>query len=251
MFLAIALMGLACAGPASAQTATGDAPASPCRQLAHEGNAYVVCEVDLTRHALRLFWKQANGKRYGTLLNVAMKAGGRSRRMVFAMNGGMYRPDRAPLGLYVEEGYELFPANTEAGGGNFFLKPNGVFFVADGRAGVMETAPFLSQSIRPSLATQSGPMLVIDGELHPRFSAAGQSRNIRNGVGVCGEGHVAFAISTARVTFSAFARLFRDALRCPNALYLDGKISGLYAPKVLHKNVVSPMGPIIGVFDRK
>jgi len=238
--------------PAAAQDAKADTEApTACRKLTHERVGYVVCETDLRRQTIKLFWKQPNGRRYGTLLNFATKSRPREGRMLFAMNAGMYRPDRSPLGLYVENGSELAAANTNAGSGNFFLKPNGVFYIDVGQAGVVETERFLKQGRHSTLATQSGPMLVIDGKLHPAISEHGVSRNVRNGVGVRDPHRVVFAISTAPVTFGAFARLFRDRLGCANALYLDGRVSGLYAPKVLHKNVVSPVGPIIGVFERK
>jgi len=244
-FLGGALIVSANAGLAAAADAPG------CRDLVYRANTYVVCEVDLRQQRLKLFWKQANGKRYGTLWNVAFRTRGREGRMMFAMNAGMYSPERAPLGLYVENGRQLVAANTASDSGNFFLKPNGVFFVRSNRAGIAETGQYLQQRLRPDLATQSGPMLVIDGRLHPKFAEQGASRNIRNGVGVIDEHRVVFAISKKAVSFGDFARLFRDHLRCANALYLDGRISGLYAPLVLHKNVLMPMGPIIGAFGRK
>ena len=42
-------------------------------------------------------------------------------------------------------------------------------FVDGKRAGVMETRAFLRRNKRPQFATQSGPMLVINGRLHPKF----------------------------------------------------------------------------------
>ena len=43
-------------------------------------------------------------------------------------------------------------------------------------------------------------------------------------------GKVVIAISRGPVTFYDFATLFRDALGCPDALYLDGVISKVWAP---------------------
>jgi uncharacterized protein YigE (DUF2233 family) len=93
-------------------------------------------------------------------------------------------------------------------------------------------------------------MLVIDGDLHPRFLVDSDSRYVRNGVGVSADGHTAwFAISDRSVTFHEFGRLFRDGLKARNALYFDGSISRLYAPQVRRNDFGWSMGPIIGLVD--
>jgi uncharacterized protein YigE (DUF2233 family) len=131
------------------------------------------------------------------------------------------------------------------------MKPNGIFYVAAGRAGVAETQAFLKQRPQADLATQSGPMLVINGRLHPRFDRGSASLKARNGVGVRADGKVIFVISQGEVSFDAFARLFRDGLNCPNALFLDGgSASSLYAPSLnSHGNILS-LGPMLAVFER-
>jgi prepilin-type processing-associated H-X9-DG protein len=167
------------------------------------------------------------------------------------MNAGMYHEDRSPVGLYVENGKELKAANTRNGPGNFHLKPNGIFYVKGRQAGVLETGTYLKRKIRPDFATQSGPMLVINGQIHPQFSEQSTSRKIRNGVGVKGQDTVVFAISEDPVTFSTFARLFRDELGCANALFLDGSVSSLYAPSLERMDTLMPMGPIVGALRRR
>jgi uncharacterized protein YigE (DUF2233 family) len=141
------------------------------------------------------------------------------------------------------------PANTRSGAGNFHLKPNGIFYFGHGGAGVMETERFLKAGISADYATQSGPMLVINGVIHPKIEITGTSEKIRNGVGVR-DGHIViFAISDEPVTFYKFASLFRDTLACPNALFLDGSISSLYAPSLNRADRWQPMGPIVGVVE--
>ena len=121
----------------------------------------------------------------------------------------------------------------------------------DGKAGILDSAAFAKRRPRVRLATQSGPMLVIDGELHPRFSDEGPSRKYRNGVGIVDAGTVAFAISDEPVSFGAFARLFRDELGCRNALFLDGSVSALHAADLGRTDVsLKPLGPLIGVARR-
>jgi uncharacterized protein YigE (DUF2233 family) len=135
----------------------------------------------------------------------------------------MYHEDLTQVGLLVENGHAVAPLNLADGQGNFFLKPNGVFLIRkDGKAAVMETSAYAAAKPDVAFATQSGPMLVIDGRLHPRVEANGTSRHIRNGVGVRDENTIALAISHSQVSLGSFARLFRDALHCPNALFFDG-----------------------------
>jgi len=165
------------------------------------------------------------------------------------MNAGMYHEDRRPVGHYVEDGQELQRVITNAGPGNFGLLPNGVLCLRDGRADVFETRAFVEAAPACRSATQSGPMLVIDGALHPRFLKDSTSRYIRNGVGTTADGQQAvFAISDNRVTFHEFGSLFRDYLKLPNALYFDGNISRLRAPELgRNDGGFSKLGPIIGV----
>ncbi|MGK9169679.1 phosphodiester glycosidase family protein [Inquilinus limosus] len=238
--------------PAAPVTApASEAAAAPlCRPLSFEAVDYTVCEIDLRRYRLGLFWQDRNSQPYGSLyaFKRAMTAAGDPPRV--AMNAGMYHSDLSPVGLFVSGGQELHPANLADGDGNFFMKPNGVFYAGDDGAGILETEAYLRRAPAARIATQSGPMLVIDGALHPLFSEDGTSRKIRNGVGVR-DGHtVVFAISRDGVSFGSFARLFRDALGCRNALYLDGSISALSAPDGLSVGWGIRVGPILAVFDR-
>ena len=131
------------------------------------------------------------------------------------------------------------------------MKPNGVFYVAGATAGILETVSFLRQKPHTDFATQSGPLLVIDGQLHPRFSRVGGSRKYRSGVGVRDASTVVFAISGDEVSFGSIARLFRDRLKCRNALFLDGgSVPSLYSPVLQRRGNLFPLGPIVGVYER-
>lgn len=147
------------------------------------------------------------------------------------MNAGMFHPNGAPVGLFIQNGQEYEPLNTQKGRGNFYLKPNGVFFITEeGQYGVMETEAFRdslykNKEQRFQLATQSGPMLLIDGAIHPVFNEGSPNLNIRNGVGVVG-GEVIFVLSKEPINLYDFATIFKT-LGCKNALYLDGVISDM------------------------
>ncbi|MGB3316401.1 MAG: phosphodiester glycosidase family protein [Albidovulum sp.] len=225
----------------------GAALAETCRDMVFEDQSYAICDVTVGAD-LQLFLTGADDRPIGTFdrLRDQVEAGG--QRLVFAMNAGMYHSDRAPVGLYIEAGREVAPIVTAEGPGNFGLLPNGVFCIGTDSFAVVESRAFAAAPPDCAFATQSGPMLVIDGALHPRFLPDSDSRYVRNGVGVSADGQRAvFAISDARVTFHEFARLFRDGLGLPNALYFDGKVSRLYAPGIGRDDIGFPMGPMVGL----
>jgi uncharacterized protein YigE (DUF2233 family) len=216
-----------------------------CRAQSIDNADYIICEFAAT-DGIELFLNDEHGAPLGQFNRVRDALATRHRKLVFAMNAGMYHEDRSPVGLYIENGQQLKRLSTTDGPGNFSMKPNGVFFVDGAKAGVLETKEFARRRLKPKFATQSGPMLVINGRLHPRFLADATSRNRRNGVGVVGS-KVVFALAETPVTFHQFARAFRDVLKTPNALYLDGSISRLYAADIGRNDIGFTMGPIVAV----
>jgi uncharacterized protein YigE (DUF2233 family) len=232
--------------------------AQPCEVQTFEEAKFIVCTAKPGHDELRLFWKDARGEPYRRFPAIAKSLSDQGRTLTFAMNAGMYLTDFSPIGLYVENGQELRPASTKTMDGppgkvpNFYKKPNGVFFLNDAGAGILPTTDYLRRRPKARLATQSGPMLVIKNELNPIFIAGSSDRTRRSGVGVCSGGLVRFAISEDTVNFHDFARLFRDHLSCPNALFLDGgNGAGLYEPH-LGRSVMSwhgGVGPVFGLVE--
>ncbi|MDC0135625.1 phosphodiester glycosidase family protein [Sulfitobacter sp.] len=226
--------------------------AATCREETYKGVEYAICDVDVTQEVLRLFLYDDSGTRpygYFSTLNAALEDQGFA--LGFAANAGMYHDDRAPVGLYIEDGETAQKVITNAGPGNFGLLPNGVLCLRDRRADVIETLRYVEEAPECISATQSGPMLVIDGELHPRFLRDSTSRFIRNGVGTSDDGTIAsFVISNSPVTFHAFGNMFRDHLGLNQALYFDGNVSRLRAPELGRNDIgFGALGPIIGVVE--
>ncbi len=247
-FIAGGLLALAVL-PAQAHAAETHKP--PCAPFSFEEHGYTLCEAPLSRFNVRIFWKQPDGTPYSYLSSLP-KADKNGGRLAFALNGGMFHPDFRPVGLYIEEGQQMVRASRASGPGNFHLKPNGVFYAGEGEAGVLETGAFLKRKPNAQFATQSGPMLVIDGKLHPRIARASASAKTRDGVCVR-EGAALFVVSDGGVAFDTFARLFRDGLKCKNALFLDGGTApALYVPAASRSgNSFIGLGPMIAVYEKQ
>lgn len=213
------------------------------------GKRVTVCRVDVKRDRLQLFHRDENGQPFKRFPPLVKWLEERGQRLTFAMNAGMYHRDYTAVGVSVADGRELSPLNTAIGIGNFFLKPNGVFLVSERGARIVETSEYPRLKERVLLATQSGPLLVRNGRMHPAFREGSVNRLFRNGVGVPSPDVALFAISEAPVNFHEFATMFRDVLHCPDALFLDGTVSSLHAPKLKRSDFRIDLGPFIGVTE--
>jgi len=218
-----------------------------CRSLTYHDDNYTVCEFDTQKDKIELANLDTNGVPYGSFSYLQQALATKGQVLEFAMNAGMFDASLKPVGLYIENGKRLKKLNRKNGAGNFHLKPNGVFYVAGNTAGVMETEAFARSDIKPDFATQSGPMLVIDGAVHPKLSPDGTSTKIRNGVGMVDDHTVEFVISDGFVTFYDFASLFLEELNCDNALFLDGSVSSLYSRELSRNDFLARLGPLVTV----
>lgn len=245
--LLLVLLLAACKRPDPAPDVGDTAATGPCRSLMFEGQRFTVCRDPGA--VLELLSADRQSRPLRSFVALEQVLGTRAPKVRFAMNAGMFDDTGRPIGLAIAQGRTEHALNRRTdGGGNFHLQPNGVFLVeADGRAEVVTTAAF-----RPSpdlrLATQSGPMLVIGGQVNPRFAADGSSRYVRNGVGIDGDGVPVFAISDAPISFGRFARLFAGPLGCRDALYFDGSVSSLWDPANGRMDSLVPIGPMIVAF---
>jgi uncharacterized protein YigE (DUF2233 family) len=223
---------------------------SRCSAHTNYEDAFISYEADVKSQALKMYWRDENDQPFKSIgrLNAWLQL--RGEQLQFAMNGGMYNADHVPVGLFVQAQKTLTPLDTTTKAGNFYLKPNGVFYTtADGRAVVCKTEAF-THSPHIAFATQSGPMLLVDGQLHPAFTKGSANRNIRNGVGMLPNGHVLFAMSKKEISFYDFAEYFRRR-GCRNALYLDGLVSRTYLPEKNWVQTDGDFGVIIGVVEKR
>lgn len=175
-------------------------------------------------------------------------------KMTFAMNAGMYHADFSPVGLYVEKFKKIKNLNQQIGFGNFFMQPNGVVAWNESKAVIQTTQKYKENYqkhyFKAKYATQSGPMLVIDGEINSQFEPKSTSLKIRNGVGIK-DNQLYFVISKNRISFYDFAQIFKNKLGIQNALYLDGSISSAYIPQVHRNDQTFNLGPIVAYIEPK
>jgi uncharacterized protein YigE (DUF2233 family) len=220
-----------------------------CASQSYAGNSYSVCRIDLNTMRLETYNLGSTGQPIATFDALAANLKSEGKELRFAMNAGMFGTDLKPIGLYVEDGALAKKLNNRNGYGNFHLKPNGVFYVAGNKLGVTATDDYVKLGIKPDFATQSGPMLVINGSIHPKFSETGTSYKLRNGVGMVDDHTAVFVITENAVNFYALATFFRDGLKCANALFFDGSISSLYSPDLGRDDGLVPLGPMVGAVN--
>ncbi|GAA5483035.1 phosphodiester glycosidase family protein [Haloferula sargassicola] len=200
--------------------------------------------------AIRIVWQDGDGKALRTFPAAAGYLGGKGGKLVALMNGGIFEPGGVPSGLLVQEGKELRPVNRREGKGNFFLKPNGIFYVTETGAGVVKTEEWPVAG-KVAFAVQSGPLLLRAGKVHPVFRKESTSRLHRNGVGVKPDGTVVLAISDFHSpkfpNLYEFAMLFQS-LGCEDALFFDGDISRMIT-EGWEKAGGQAYGSFVGVVD--
>lgn len=249
LLLLVAMLA-ACSAEPEAKMPPANAVAGNCQQRGFEGSRFTACRYDARRQSLELAFDDEAGP-LRSFSRLRDHLGPRAGRLLFAMNAGMFDEAGRPIGLYVEGGRERHTINLRSGPGNFHMLPNGVFAAdAQGHVSIVPSTGYDPAS-HPRWATQSGPLLVIDGAFHPQISADGSSLYVRNGVGVADPNTAWFVISDEPVSFGRLARFFRDGLGCRNALYFDGAVSSLWDPAAERADDGHPLGPIVAVLARE
>lgn len=190
----------------------------------------LVYELDPQKQDLAFYWKNEAGENYANFQRLKSSINKHGGELLFAMNGGMFNQDLSPQGLFIEKKILRSPLDTlKSGYGNFYLQPNGVFYLTDENKAFVKSRTEFEPSPTITYATQSGPMLLINGRMHPAFNEGSTNVHIRNGVGVLPNGKLLFAMSKKKINFYDFASFFK-VKGCENALYLDGFVSRTYLP---------------------
>jgi uncharacterized protein YigE (DUF2233 family) len=224
-----------------------DRPPQELQNVSYGGARYLVRTVDPKKEDLRFYWKDDQGNDLKDFAGLDKYVASKGEHLVFAANAGMFDPTSKPVGLLVQNGNEESPLNLADGTGNFYMKPNGVFLINDKHeARVIESSDY-SILLSPTIwATQSGPLMVYGGNIHPDFIDDSKNMKIRSGVGLRKDGTIVFAISRGQVNFYDFAAFFLNDEKCPDALFLDGVISTFYVPGQ-KDDMPHSFGPMFGL----
>ncbi|SDJ56760.1 phosphodiester glycosidase family protein [Chryseobacterium jejuense] len=221
-----------------------------CKEKIQHDEKFVIYQVNPKKQTVKLYWKNSKDDILKSINNLKKEAESSNEKLVFAMNGGMFEPDNSPKGLYIENFKTLKSIDTLQGSGNFYLQPNGIFYITQShQPGIIETKKFKpNKTIQ--YATQSGPMLLTEGKINPIFQKDSKNLNIRNGVGILENGEIIFVMSKKEINFYSLAQLFKE-MGCKNALYLDGYVSRTYLPEKNWIQIDGNFGVMIGITDSK
>lgn len=211
---------------------------------------YLSYTIDTKKQELKFYYKNENKESFKSIINLKKWLDRRNKKLIFAMNGGMYKQDGTPLGLFIENRQQVSPLDTKIGKGNFYIRPNGVFYITTKNHPKITSTEKFRQNKNIKFATQSGPMLLINRRINPVFNQKSNSLKIRNGVGILPNNKVIFVMSKKVVNFYDFANYFKNK-GCKNALYLDGTISRTYLPEKNWVQTDGNFGVIIGVSEDK
>ncbi len=214
-----------------------------------DNDRFVSHVINPKEQKIKFFWKDDFGQKILNFENLKSLLAENGDSLIFAMNGGMYNKDFSPQGLYIENGKILVKIDTaKSGYGNFYMKPNGIFYLKpDFTPGICTTETYQA-NLDVLYATQSGPLLLIDGNIHPKFMKGSKNLNIRNGVGILPDGNLIFAMSKSKINFYDFAFYFKEK-GCKYALYLDGFVSKTYLPSENWIQLDGSFGVIIGQLE--
>jgi uncharacterized protein YigE (DUF2233 family) len=214
-----------------------------------DDNRFITYTINPKEKTLQFYWKNDSNENFRSIGNLQYWLAKKNKKLVFAMNAGMYKKDNSPQGLYIENHKILAEIDTINGNGNFYLKPNGIFYITTNNTAFISTTNNFRKTDSIKYATQSGPMLVINGEIHPAFIKGSANVNIRNGVGVLSANRIIFAMSKSEINFYDFANYFKS-MGCTNALYLDGYVSRTYLPEKKWAQTDGDFGVIIGIYEQ-
>jgi uncharacterized protein YigE (DUF2233 family) len=219
-------------------------------RMRYAGADYDVYRVGDKGRAVQLFWKDDSAHILKSMGRLKKYVERKRKKLLFATNAGMYTTTNGPMGLYIENGQTLKRIDLKKGPTtNFYMQPNGVYYTTASGGHIVASDDYARVTEKVKFATQSGPMLVVNGKINSTFTKGSKNINIRSGVGIDADGNVCFAISESFVNFYDFASFFKEQLHCSNALFLDGSISRIHLPQLNIADTGGSFGVMVGVVE--
>ncbi len=241
LFIAALALASSCSQAATVKC-TGQPPTQP----------YTVCAVDASR--LEIFWLDETNAPFLDVQTLRGWLAKHGRQLVFATNAGEYESVTEPVGLLIASGVKRQKINLRNGKGNFYEKPNGVFWVANGAPHIAGSEEFNSLNVQPLIATQAGPLLIVNGKPRLDLSSYKGQAYSRSAACITESGTATFVFSSKPVTIADLGEFMHKDLRCSAALYLDGCRTFLFShspPLDLHGECLPQLklGPMIGIAE--
>jgi uncharacterized protein YigE (DUF2233 family) len=236
----------------SAQKTTEHVVKNSAFTITHAQKTFDIYVVNYNGSNIQLCWKNDKGEKLISLDNLKKHIEKKGKKLLFATNAGIYLEDNSPQGLYIENSMELRPLDKKkkVSNANFYMQPNGVFSLTRTGGKIVTTDKHIDDNAQTLYATQSGPMLVINGKVNNTFRKGSPNNGyIRSGVGINAKGQIIFAISNTGCNFYDFATLFKNVLNCNNALYMDGAICRSYIPAIKRYQLGGNFGAMIAVTE--
>ena len=163
-------------------------------------NLLQTCKGNIDSDKIAMSWLDKDGHKIKYFESLLKNLN--SKKIKCAMNGGIYNQEFHPLGLYAESGKILSKLNTRKNAyGNFYLQPNGIFFITKNSVGIMSTEKYLISKPNLMYATQSGPILFLNKKINTLFTKTSNNRLLRNAVCTLSNKEVLFAITKRDMNF--------------------------------------------------
>ena len=186
---------------------------------------FLIYYPDLEKSIIKMYWKSDDGTPYKSMKEFISKLS--DRKILFATNGEIYSKNYTPEGLYIENHKIISDLNLNNGEGNFYMRPNGVFYIENNKPMITDSNDFVYNK-NISYAVQSGPLLIKNGEINKSFGENSNSLKVRSAVGIDKENKIFFYMSKKDISFYNFSKYALDELGCEQLLFLDGTISKMY-----------------------
>ncbi len=209
------------------------------------GIEFGIYRPDLNKEEVISLYKNQDGAHYITLQDAIKAQEEKNIDVLFLMNGGIYTDQYHPGGLYIENHQLIQKVNLNKGRDNFHTKPNGAFYMRQGKPYIVKSEDFTYDDA-VSTAIQSGPLLINDGKIYDHFTNKSTSKYIRNGVCIDPKQQLYFAQSFTPTNMYQFAKALKDHLACDTLLYLDGFLSNMIDKKGQKEEQIRPFVTMIG-----
>ena len=252
ILISLTLLAGVLAGPLLIMLATGSshpaprswpladtAPGLRCETRTFEGATYHVVWADPDTAAVRLYWNSPEGGPFTSFDALAAHLASRGEALSLGVGVHAAGAGGEPPGLLLQNGALVHSLNAEGE-----ASAGGIFYIAFGRAAIVTVDAYTAAPPPASVAVQSAPLLVRQGEVRRGLPSGPKPRASLTGMGVNKLGQIAFVLVETPVDWAALAQFFVDSLDCVEAMGLGG---GFHAPCLEQSSEGAGMAGVLAV----